>query len=156
MPSAAPKLPLTPVERSNLRSSKIKLRDIAEMDLTSLSECLQSSSERATYICGLAQLQSIPSIGPKVAERVVRMGYTSLKALAQVDGADLYNRMEQWLGYWEDPCLEDSLRCIVHHAKHPESELNWFDFTEERKRYREQYGYPSSRPTTAWYEKKND
>ncbi|MFD1677829.1 helix-hairpin-helix domain-containing protein [Alicyclobacillus fodiniaquatilis] len=48
--------------------------------------------------------------------------------------------------------LSDTLRCIVHHANHPDSEKSWFAFTEERKRYRQQFGYPDTRPSRAWHE----
>lgn len=154
MQISSPKLPLTPEEKINLRACKVKLNEIAYLDISQLSHCLQSSCERAKYLRGLAQFQSIPSIGPKVAERVVDLGYYSLEEIKNEDGADLINRLEELFGYWEDPCLEDSLRCIVHHANHPESDKSWFDFTSERKKYREQYGYPATRPTLPWYEKK--
>jgi hypothetical protein len=96
----------------------------------------------------------IPSIGPKVAQRVIDLGYYSVKEIKNEDGADLINRLEEHYGYWEDPCVEDSLRCIVHYANRPNSEKSWFDFTEERKRYRQEYGYPIERPQLAWYEVK--
>ncbi len=56
------------------------------------------------------------------------------------------------LGYWVDPCVEDALRCIVYHANNPNSDKCWFDFTEGRKSYRAQNGYPATRPSLAWYE----
>lgn len=124
------------------------------MDVSMLSRYLKSSLERASYLHGMAQFQSIPSIGPKVAQRVVDLGYYSLEEIANKDGSDLINCWEEQCGYWEDPCLEDAFRCIVHHANDPESNKSWFDFTSERKRYREQYGYPATRPTIPWYDKR--
>lgn len=154
MKKPSPKLPLTSEERINLRKCKVKLNEIAQMDIQQLTACLQSTYERANYLRGLAQFQAIPSIGPKLAQWVTELGYYSLEELKNEDGADLTNRLEEHFGYWEDPCVEDSLRCIVHHANHSDSEKSWWHFTEERKRYREINGYPDSRPTTPWHEKK--
>jgi hypothetical protein len=152
MPAPSPKLPLTPEERAKLRACKVKLQDITSMNVLELSSCLDSSIERAKYLRALAEFQMIPSIGPKVAQRVVDLGFYSLEEIKDENGADLINRLEQLYGYWEDPCLEDSLRCIVHHANNPEDNKCWFDFTEERKKYRQQYGYPITRPKLAWHE----
>lgn len=154
MKKPSPKLPLTSEERINLRKCKVKLNEIAQMDIQQLTACLQSTYERANYLRGLAQFQAIPSIGPKLAQWVTELGYYSLEELKNEDGADLTNRLEVHFGYWEDPCVEDSLRCIVYHANHSDSEKSWWHFTEERKRYREINGYPDSRPTTPWHEKK--
>lgn len=146
----SPKLPLTAEEKNNLRAWKVN--EIAHMEIAQLSQCLQSSWERAQYLHGLAQFQMVPSIGPKVAQRIVQMGYYSLQDVRNEDGADLINRLEACIGYWEDPCLEDSFRCIVYHANHPDSYKSWFDFSSERKKFREQNGYPDTRPAIPWYE----
>lgn len=138
----------------NLRKCKVKLNEIALMEIQQLTACLQSTHERAKYLRGLAQFQAIPSIGPKLAQWVTEMGYYSLEELKNEDGADLTNRLEEQFGYWEDPCVEDSLRCIVHHANYSDSEKSWWHFTDERKRYRELNGYPDSRPATPWHDKK--
>lgn len=154
MKKPSPKLPLTSEERANLRKSKVKLNKIASLEAAQLSEYLHSSYERAKYLRALAQFQEVPSIGPKLAQLVTELGYTSLEELKNEEGAGLTNRMEEQFGYWEDPCVEDSLRCIIHHANHPDSEKSWWHFTDERKQYREENGYPDTRPTTPWYEKK--
>jgi hypothetical protein len=92
---------------------KIKLKDIAYMKTLELSQCLESSIEWVKYLHALAIFQTVPSIGPKVAERVVDLG------------------------------------------NYPESDKCWFDFTEELKRYRQQFGYHDTRPKLAWHEVKN-
>ncbi|MEH6971237.1 MULTISPECIES: helix-hairpin-helix domain-containing protein [Bacillus] len=149
------KLPLTNHERANLRAAKIKLKDTAEMEIADLAKTLGSPLDRAEYIKALAQFQTVPSIGPKMAQCAVDLGFYSLDDIKNETGADLLNRLEELKGCWEDPCVEDSLRCIVHHANHRGSVKNWWDFTADRKRYREQYGYPAERPSTPWYEKKS-
>lgn len=152
MKKGSPKLPLTSEERTNLRRLKVKLAKMADMEIASLKKCLGSSLERAKYLKALAEFQSVPSIGPKIAQGVVEMGYYSLDEVKNKDGSELINQMEEHLGCWQDPCVEDSLRCIVHFANDRESDKNWWDFTSERKRYREQFGYPVTRPTKAWHE----
>lgn len=151
----APKLPLTPEEKAGLRSYKIKLNEVAGLDVPDLAAILASTPERASYLRALAQFQAVPSIGPRVAERVASIGYRSLEELKPLNGPDLLEQLENHFGFWEDPCLEDALWCMVHHANHPDSERCWFDFTEARKAYREKYGYPETRPKTAWHEVKS-
>lgn len=154
MKKSSPKLPLTSEEKLNLRRCKVKISEIANMDVSSISKCLKSSLERAKYLRALAQFQSIPSIGPKLAQWVTELGFYSLEEIKNEDGANLTDKLEELFGYWEDPCVEDSLRCIVYHANYTDSDKSWWYFTDERKQYQEQYGYPATRPTTPWYEKK--
>lgn len=55
-------------------------------------------------------------------------------------------------GVWVDPCVEDQFRLVVHYANHPNSKHNWWNFTPERKAFREKNGYPSTRPKKPWFE----
>jgi hypothetical protein len=48
--------------------------------------------------------------------------------------------------------VEDSYRLLVHYIEHRDESKRWWNFTGERKTYREQFGFPADRPTTAWYE----
>jgi len=152
MKNVSPKLPLTAEERKSLRAFRIKLKDLACMEAKQIADVLSASAERANYLRALAQFQSIPSIGPKMAEAMVALGYLSLEEVRGEDGADLLNRYEQLVGYQVDPCVEDCFRCIVHHAGNPQSRKSWFDFTEERKSYRSRYGYPANRPAAVWHQ----
>lgn len=155
MPISSPKLPLTEKERAKLRTCKIKINDISYISTLELSQCLEISIDRSKYLRALAIFQTVPSIGQKVAQRIVDLGYYSLEEIKNMDGSDLINFWEEKCGYWEDPCLEDAFRCIVYHANNQESNKCWFDFTEERKEFRKQFGYPETRPKIAWYEVKN-
>ena len=65
------------------------------------------------------------------------------------NGAKLFDELEQKLGVWTDSCVEDQLRCVIHFANNPESRKQWFDFTEERKTYRDKIGFPKNRPIMA-------
>jgi hypothetical protein len=152
MAVATPKLPLTPDERLAFRRAKVRLATIADMGTEALSSILNCPAERAKYLRAVAIFQRIPSIGPRTAQWVVDLGYYALEEIKGESGADLINRLEQLYGYWIDPCAEDALRCVVYHANHPQSEKTWFDFTTERKTYRQQFGYPQTRPERAWHE----
>lgn len=152
MMKKSPKLPITNEERSKLRSAKIKLNEVVYIKEETLSKQMNCSLERAKWIRALAEFQTVPSIGPKLAEVVVSMGFYSLDECKNEDGAAMTDQLEKQNGYWVDPCVEDCLRCIVYHANHPESEKSWYDFTPERKAYRTKYGYPATRPTMSWQE----
>lgn len=152
MAATSPKLPLTPEERASLRRNKIKLNEIHSLELEDLAIGLGESLERARYLRGHAIFQTTPSIGPKLAHLVVSLGFYSFEEIKNETGEGLTNRAEEQYGHWMDPCVEDSFRCIAYHANHPNSAKQWFDFTKERKRYREENGYPESRPTLAWYD----
>jgi hypothetical protein len=151
MSGKSPKLPLTDEERSSLRREKIRLKEIESYSPEDLSEQLQISLERARYLVGMSIFQRIPSIGPNMAHNVVEdLQFHSYQEIKEEKGEDLIIKLEKKYGVWMDPCVEDSLRCVVHHARHPDSEKNWWDFTAERKEHRKKHGYPSDRPTKAW------
>lgn len=152
MAKSNPKLPLTSEEKANLRAAKIQLSDVHELEIFELAHVLKTSDKRARLIKALATFQQIPSIGHKFADTLVEnLGCYSLDDLKNKDGALLLDKLEKDLGYWVDPCVEDQIRCVIHHANHPGSVKQWFDFTGERKAYREANGYPESRPEAAWH-----
>ena len=146
------KLPLTPTEKKNLRKNKSKIANIPNYSVHELGVILEVSPERAKEIHALATFQQIPSIGIQFAEDLVFMGYFSLEALANKNGAQLVEDYEHKKGYWIDSCVEDQFRLVVHYAKTKDTTKKWWDFTAERKQYRLENGYPVNRPTTAWHE----
>ncbi|MEJ8546703.1 helix-hairpin-helix domain-containing protein [Brevibacillus borstelensis] len=141
-----PKLPLTEAERTQLRRAKLRVADMGSQQPEHLSVLLGVSLERARELVALAAFQTIPSIGPKLAEDLVLLGYRTLGELRGLNGADLIDALEAKYGCQIDPCVEDQLRCVIHHAENPGSDKQWWAFTEERKAYREQRGYPATRP----------
>ncbi|KSU58054.1 Pathogenicity locus [[Bacillus] enclensis] len=151
MSAKSPKLPLTDEERSSLRREKIRLKEINTFSPAELGERLGIPLERARYLVGMSIFQQVPSIGPNMAHNVVEdLQFYTFEEIKDEKGEDLIIALEKKYGVWMDPCVEDSLRCVVHHARHPESEKNWWDFTAERKAYRAEHGYPTDRPTKAW------
>ncbi|UTI41029.1 hypothetical protein [Niallia sp. RD1] len=99
--SSNPKLRLTQNEKTKLRKAKVKISEVHTLSTEQLAQMLNIPDERARTVKGLAEFQTVPSIGYK---------------------------------------------------NDPNSSKQWFDFTNERKKYREKVGYPEGRPKTAWYE----
>ncbi|WP_296704933.1 helix-hairpin-helix domain-containing protein [Algoriphagus sp.] len=147
-----PKLNLSLLERKNLRKAKIKISEILDLAPDELEVILDARPERIKTIFALAEFQTAPSVGVKFAEDLIFMGYYSLKELKGKDGAKLLEEYERKKGYWTDPCVEDQFRLIVDFAKNPLINKTWWDYTEERKKYRLENGYPADRPKTAWHE----
>lgn len=146
------KLDLLPAERKVLRSNKIKISDLINFQVEELQLLLGVSEIRAMEIRALVEFQRVPSIGIKFARDLISLGYFSLDDLKDMDGAKLLDELELSTGTWIDPCVEDQCRLVVHFANEKDCKLNWWDFTEERKQYRIENGYPANRPTKAWFE----
>jgi hypothetical protein len=146
------KLLLTDIEKANLRKHKIKIANVRDFTPDELGVLLNATPERAKEIYALAEFQTIPSIGIKFAEDLVFLGYYSLNELKQKDGAQLTDEYEQKKGYWIDPCVEDQFRLVVYFANTKDTKKTWWDFTEERKKFRTESGYPKCRPQKAWFE----
>lgn len=145
------KLPLTDMEKATLKKNNVRIADIPDYSPDELEVLLKSTAERAKKIHALAEFQTVPSIGIKFAEDLVFLGYYSLDELKNKDGAILTDSYELKRGYWIDPCVEDQFRLVVGFAKTRDKTKTWWDFTEERKKFRLENGYPSSRPKTAWH-----
>ncbi|MDI9862703.1 helix-hairpin-helix domain-containing protein [Flectobacillus sp. DC10W] len=146
------KLPLTDIEKANLRKNKIKIANVLDFAPDELAILLNATAERAKEIYALAEFQTVPSIGIKFAEDLVFLGYYSLNELKNKDGAKLTDEYEQKKGYWIDPCVEDQFRLVVNFANTFDTKKMWWDFTEERKKFRAENGYPTSRPQKPWFE----
>jgi hypothetical protein len=145
-------LPLTDLEKSSLRKNKVKITNLLDYAPDELEVLLNTTPERAKEIYALAEFQTIPSIGIKLAEDLVFLGYFSLEELKDKDGAVLTNEYEKRKGFWIDPCVEDQFRLVVNFAKTHDTTKKWWNFTDERKKYRIEYGYPKDRPQKAWHE----
>lgn len=147
------KLPLTDIEKSKLRKVKVKISEIYTINSNEIAEILDVSIDRARILKGLADFQRVPSIGYKLAEKLVhQLNLFSLSDIRDKDGAKLFDELEQKLGVWTDSCVEDQIRCVIHFANNLGSDKQWFEFTPERKAYRGKAGFPKNRPTKAWYD----
>ena len=146
------KINLTEAEKKKLRSKKFKTSDILDLAIDEIEAILEVSFARAREIYALAEFQIVPSIGVKFAEDLIFLGYYSLNELKTKNGAKLVEEYEIKKGYWIDSCVEDQFRLVVHFANNDGSTKKWWDFTEERKKYRLEKGYPPNRPKTPWHE----
>ena len=146
------KLPLTVDEKANLRKSGIRMSSVLDFSVDELEVLLDATPERAREVHALAEFQTIPSVGLKFAEDLVFLGYYSISELKNKDGAKLTDEYERKKGCWTDPCVEDQFRLVVHYANTKDPKKTWWDFTEERKRFRMENGYPVTRPQKAWFE----
>ena len=146
------KLSLTDTEKANLRKNKIKIANVLDFAIDELEVLLNATTERAKEIYALAEFQTIPSIGIKFSEDLVFLGYYSLKELKHKDGAKLTDEYERKKGFWIDPCVEDQFRLVINFANTNDTTKTWWNFTEKRKKYRTENGYPTNRPQKAWFE----
>ncbi|MCK5402157.1 MAG: helix-hairpin-helix domain-containing protein [Flavobacteriaceae bacterium] len=146
------KLELSDSERKNLRVNKIKKSEILEFASDELEVILNVSEARAKEIYALADFQRISSIGIEFAKDLIFLGYHNIEELNGKSGADLTDQYEKKKGYKTDPCVEDQFRLAVDFAKNEDYSKKWWDFTNERKEYRTEFGYPKNRPTMNWTE----
>lgn len=148
-----PKLLLSVEEKGKLRKAKVKIGDIHTLSTTQLIEILDIPLDNAREIYALAEFQIVPSIGYELSAKLVfRLNIFSLQEIRQKDGAALLDVLEKELGVWTDSCVEDQIRCVINFSNDPSSNKQWFDFTNERKKFREKFGYPADRHKKAWYE----
>jgi AraC-like DNA-binding protein len=139
-------------EKRKIRVKKIRLNEIHHYSVADLQGILNISKIRAMELRALSEFQSIPSIGIRFAQDLISLGFYSLKDIKGKDPVKLVNRFERQLGAWIDPCVEDQFRLVTYFASHPGEYRNWWDFTHERKEFRQKQGYPRTRPKKAWYE----
>lgn len=146
------KLELSDTERKSLRKNKIKKSEILEYASDEIAALLNISEVRAKEIHALADFQRIPSIGIEFAKDLIFLGCYSVDALNGKSGSDLTNLYEKKKGYKTDPCVEDQFRLAVDFAKNGNDSKKWWDFTNDRKKYRDEFGYPVDRPEKNWTE----
>jgi hypothetical protein len=146
------KLGLMPDEQKRRRANKIKSSEISEYLVDDLVALLYIPKARAMEIHALAEFQSVPSVGVKFAQDLISLGYYSLDELKDKYGAKLIDDLELLTGSWIDPCVEDQCRLVVDYANNRDDRKKWWNFTEERKRYRIENGYPANRPKKARFE----
>lgn len=146
------KLNLTEIEKSKLRKHKVKIREVPALSVNEIERLLEVITQRAREIFALAEFQSIPSIGIKFAEDLIYLSYFSLNELKEKNGPRLIEEFEVKKGYWVDPCVEDQFRLVVDFTRNRNTSNMWWNYTADRKKYREENGYPSNRPNAPWHE----
>lgn len=139
-------------EKQTLRQKKISQKMLRDFTPDEIAVIIGASTKRTEELQALVDFQSIPSLGIGFARELMAQGYYSLEQLRGKTAVELFNAFEKHSGCWIDPCVEDSYRLLVHYIQHRDESKRWWNFTAERKAYREQFGFPGDRPITAWYE----
>ena len=76
-------------------------------------------------------LQTIPSVGPSVAQDLRDLGVTSVRALARRNPERLYRALNERTGVIQDPCVLYTFRCAVYYARTPRPKpelLKWWNW----------------------------
>lgn len=143
---------LTGQEKQILKIKKINKKMLQDHAPDEIAALLEASPQRAKELNAFYEFQSIPSLGINFAEELISQGYYSLEQLKGKSAVQLFDAFEQHIGAWADPCVEDSYRLLVHYIENRDDSKRWWNFTPERKTFREKYGFPTNRPQTAWYQ----
>ena len=80
----------------------------------------------------LKALQTIPNIGPSLAQDLYDLGYREPKDLKRQDPFAMYKKLCKKSGTRQDPCVLDTFMAAVHYADTGEAR-KWWEFTPERK-----------------------
>lgn len=134
-------LELTVEEKSLLKQKGITQKALMDYAIDEIIHALNAPSQRAKTLQALFEFRQIPSVGIRFAHDLIFLGYNSLAELKDKKGPELLDQYEKMLGSKVDPCVEDQFRLVVHYANNPGSNKQWWDFTAERKAYRNKCGY---------------
>lgn len=89
----------------------------------------------------LRELQTIPGIGPSLAQDLHALGIRRVADLKRRSPERLYRQLERLSGARQDPCVLYTFRCAVYYARTPRPEpalLLWWNWKD-----------PSPKPPTA-------
>jgi hypothetical protein len=81
----------------------------------------------------MAELTSIPNVGPKVAEKLRRLDIQTAEDLRGQDGETLFERLCVMDGRRHDPCLLDTFNAAVDFANGAPARP-WWEYSRERLR----------------------
>lgn len=79
------------------------------------------------------EFQTMPNIGPAMAEDLVRLKIKSIEDLGKQDPLALYNRMGKLDGAQHDPCVLDTFMAAVDFAR-TGLRKPWWEYTPLRKK----------------------
>lgn len=96
-----------------------------------------SSAKRSVPATAKArELRDLRGIGRAMLEDFELLGVRSVAQLGKLDGATLYERLNDVRGVRQDPCVLDTFRCAVAQARNadlPAEQSNWWYWSRLRK-----------------------
>jgi hypothetical protein len=81
----------------------------------------------------LADLQSIPGVGPKMAQDLIDLGYPTVAKLRRANPQRMYLQLQAIRGKHIDRCVLYVFRCAVYYArnsKHDPKLLKWWNWKD--------------------------
>jgi hypothetical protein len=81
----------------------------------------------------LRELQTIPSIGPSLAQDLYALGIRRVADLKRKNPETLYRQLETLTGSHQDRCVLYTFRCAVYYAKTPRPDprrLLWWNWKD--------------------------
>jgi recombinational DNA repair protein RecR len=78
-------------------------------------------------------LDSVPGVGPKIAQKLRIIGVRKVSDLKDKNPEHLYNKLEQTMGTHVDRCVLYVFRSAVYyasHQKHDSSKLLWWNWKD--------------------------
>ena len=79
------------------------------------------------------ELESIPGIGPRIAQKLRMIGANKVGDLRNKDPERLYNKLEQTIGAHVDRCMLYVFRTAVYfsnHQRHDPEKLKWWNWKD--------------------------
>jgi len=79
------------------------------------------------------KLESIPAIGPKLAQKLKLIGVHRVSDLKDSNPERLYKKLEQTIGARVDRCVLYAFRTAVYyasHQKHDSEKLKWWNWKD--------------------------
>ena len=80
------------------------------------------------------ELQVIPGVGPSISRDLRKLGYESVRSLANQDPEAMYQRLSDISGY-QDGCVLYVFRCAVYYASnenHDPDLLKWWNWKDSK------------------------
>jgi nucleotidyltransferase/DNA polymerase involved in DNA repair len=97
---------------------------------------MKRTQKPKTHAVALRELQTIPGIGPSIAQDLVDLGITKVSDLKGRDPEILYRRFEKLVGTHVDRCLLYTFRCAVYYAsndRHKPRLLKWWNWMDRAR-----------------------
>lgn len=97
---------------------------------------MKSAASQPTRELPTRTLRDLAGVGPSIESDLRQLGISSVDALAEADGAELYRRLSDLTGGQQDPCVLDTFRCAVAQARHPDlpvEQRSWWWWSRERE-----------------------